>query len=141
MSLKEQLYSLRPAEEKGIGKHLQSVNLLVTQLVGLGIDTPDEDLVDITLNSLPKSWSIFKQIQKSREHMPTFPEFEGLMLQEELGCNIEKDRDEAEDIPTFRTSNSRVGRSGRSRSRSYTQSYHNNTNMESNNQRPMSQMQ
>jgi hypothetical protein len=61
------------------------------------------------------------------------------MLQEELGCNIEKDRDEAEDILAFRTSNSRGGRSGRSRGHSYTQSYHNDTNMESNNQRPVFQ--
>jgi hypothetical protein len=91
MSLKKQFYSLRLAEEKSISEHLQSVNLIVTQLIGLGIDTPDEDLVDITLNSLPKSRSVFRQIQKGREHKPTFPEFEGLMLQEELGRNIEKD--------------------------------------------------
>ena len=92
--LKEQLYSLRLAEGKSIFEHLQLVNLIVTQLVGLGIDTPDKDLVDITLSSLPKSWSVFRQIQKSREHTPIFPKLEGLMFQEELGCNIEKDKDE-----------------------------------------------
>jgi hypothetical protein len=136
MSLKEQLYSLRLAEGKGIGEHLQSMNFIVTQLVGLRIDIPDEDLVDITLNSLPKSWSIFRQIQKGREHMPTFPKLEGLMLQEELGRNIEKDREEAEDILAFCTLNSWGGRSGRSHGRSNTQSYRNDINQESNNQRP-----
>jgi hypothetical protein len=136
MSLKEQLYSLRLAEGKSISEHLQSVNLIVTQLVGLGVNTPDEDLVDITLNSLPKSWSVFRQIQKGREHTPTFPELEGLMLQEELGRNIEKDRDEAEDILAFRTSNPRGGRSGQSRGRSHSQIYRNDTSTERNNQPP-----
>jgi hypothetical protein len=136
MLLKEQLYSLRLTEGKGISEHLQSINLIVTQLVGLGIDTPDEDLVDITLNSLPKSWSVFRQIQKGREHTPTFPELEGLMLQEELGRNIKKDRDKAEDVLAFRTSNPRGGRSGRSHGRSHNQIYRNDTSTELTSQRP-----
>lgn len=54
-------------EEKAISKHLQDVNLIITQLANLGIHTLDEDLVDLTFNSLPRSWSTFKQIQKGRE--------------------------------------------------------------------------
>lgn len=55
LSLKEQFYSLRLAEGKAISDHLQEINLLVTQLAHLGITIPNEDLVDTTLNSLPKS--------------------------------------------------------------------------------------
>ena len=98
LSLKEQLYSLKLAKGKGIGDHLQQINLIVIQLVHLGIHTPDEDLVDITLNSLPRTWATFKQIQKGRDRVPTFPELEGLLLQEELSCNLDKQRDEGEEI-------------------------------------------
>lgn len=60
MSLKEKFYSLHLLEGKGIGEHLHEVNLIVIELVGLGIVILNEDLIDQTLNSLPKSWSIFK---------------------------------------------------------------------------------
>jgi hypothetical protein len=55
MSLKDKFYSLHLSEEKGIDKHLQEVKLLVIQLAGLGIAILDKDLVDQTINSLPKS--------------------------------------------------------------------------------------
>ena len=118
LALKEQFYSLKLAEGKGIADHLQKINLLVTQLANLGIATPDEDLVDLTLNSLPKSWSTFRQIQKGRERTPSFSELEGLLLQEELGRTLERRRDEAEEVNFARTEwgQSRGGRFFRGRS-------------------------
>jgi len=98
LSLKEQFYTLRLSEGKAVGEHLQQVNLIVTQLANLGIATSDEDLVDQTLNSLPKSWATFRQIQKGRDHPPSFPELEGLLLQEELSRKIDQQRDEAEEV-------------------------------------------
>ena len=103
LALKEQFYSLKLAEGKGIADHLQEINLLVTQLANLGIAILDEDLVDLTLNSLPKSWSTFRQIQKGRERTPLFSELEGLLLQEELGRTLERRRDEAEEVNFVRT--------------------------------------
>jgi hypothetical protein len=103
LALKEQFYSLKLAEGKGITDHLQEINLLVTQLANLGIAIPDEDLVDLTLNSLPKSWSTFQQIKKGRERTPLFSELEGLLLQEELGRTLERRRDEAEEVNFVRT--------------------------------------
>lgn len=88
LSLKDKFYSLKLKEGKPIGDHLQEVNLIVTQLASLGISIPDEDLVDLTLNSLPRSWSTFRQIQKGRDRTPSFPELEGLLLQEELGVSV-----------------------------------------------------
>ena len=82
---------------KSITNHLQEINLIFIQLVQLGIIISDEDIVDTTLNSLPKSWKIFKQIQKSRDRLPTFGQLEGLILQEEINQNLEKQR-EAEEI-------------------------------------------
>lgn len=118
LALKEQFYSLKLAEGKGIADHLQEINLLVTQLANLGIAILDEDLVDLTLNSLPKSWSTFRQIQKGRERTPLFSELEGLLLQEELGRTLERRRDEAEEVNFVRTERgpSRGGRHFRGRS-------------------------
>jgi hypothetical protein len=61
-----------------IDSHLQEVNLLVHQLAGLEITIVDEDLVDLTLTSLPKSWATFRQIHK--HSLPSFPVLEGLLL-------------------------------------------------------------
>jgi hypothetical protein len=55
LALKEKLYSLRLGEDKSIDTHLQEINLLVHQLAGLGVTIEDEDLVDLTLTSLPRS--------------------------------------------------------------------------------------
>jgi hypothetical protein len=59
--------------------------------------------------------------------MPTFHELEGLMLQEELGRNIEKSHDEVEEVLATHTSNFkgsynnnfRGSQSGKSCSRNY----------------------
>ena len=98
LSLKERFYSLRLEEGKSIVDHFQEINSLVTQLASLGISISDEDLTNITLNSLPKSWSTFRQVQKGRERALLFPELEGLILQEEQGRNLEKRRDKAEEV-------------------------------------------
>ena len=55
LSLKEKLYSLKLGKGKSIVEHLEDINLIVIQLVQLGIRIEDEDLVEFTLNSLPKS--------------------------------------------------------------------------------------
>ena len=60
LALKKKLYSLRLGEGKSINSHFQEVNLLVHQLAGLGIAVADEDRVDLTLTSLPKSWATFR---------------------------------------------------------------------------------
>ena len=123
LSLKERFYSLRLEEGKSVVDHFQEINSLVTQLASLGISISDEDLTNITLNSLPKSWSTFRQVQKGREQALLFPELEGLILQEEQGCNLEKQRDEAEEVNVLRTGQSR-GRGRNFYARS--QPYHNN---------------
>jgi hypothetical protein len=110
LALREELYTLRLAERKTIAEHLQKVNLLVTQLAGLGIPVANEDLIDIMINSLPKSWSTFKGIQKGRERMPTFNELEGLMLHEEVSRDIYNRREEADEVLYTKTFNYR-GRS------------------------------
>jgi len=74
------------------------LNLIVFQLASLGICILDEDLVDLMLNSLLHSWSTFKQVQKGREHTPSFPEFEGLLLQEELGRKLNRQRDHSKEL-------------------------------------------
>ena len=123
LSLKERFYSLCLEEGKFVVDHFQEINSLVTQLASLGNSIPDEDLTDITLNSLPKSWSTFRQIQKGREQALLFPELEGLILQEEQGRNLQKRRDEAEEVNVLLTGQ------GRGRGRNFyarSQPYHNN---------------
>lgn len=93
LSLQEQFYSLRIAEGNSIENHLQQINLLVTQLAHLGITTFDEELVGLTSQSLPKTWSMFRQIQKDKGHLPTFPELEGLLLHEELSRTLDSQHD------------------------------------------------
>jgi len=62
------------------------------------------------LNSLPKSWSTFQQIQKGRERLASFPEVEGLLLQEELGRTLDKQRDDSEEVHLVRAGrNARKG--------------------------------
>jgi len=104
LSLKEQFFFFKLAEEKVVSEHLQEVNLIITQLANLGILTPNEDLVDITLNNLPRSWSTFKQIQRGRERVLSFAELEGLLLQEELSRNLDKKCDELEEVNFVYTS-------------------------------------
>jgi hypothetical protein len=53
----------------------------------MGVVTSDEDLVEKVLNSLPKSWSIFRQIQRGRDMPLLFFELEGLLLHEEVTRN------------------------------------------------------
>jgi hypothetical protein len=87
LALKEKLYSLRLGEGNSIDSHLQEVNLLVHQLAGQGFAVADEDLVDLILTNLPKSWATFRQIHK--HSLPSFPVLEGLLLQEEVTCELE----------------------------------------------------
>jgi hypothetical protein len=58
--------------------------------------TSDEDLVGKVLNSLPKSWSTFRQIQRGRDRPLLFPELEGLLLYEEVTRNIEHEQEDSE---------------------------------------------
>jgi len=121
LSFKEQLYSFKLREGKIIRDHLQEVNLIVIQLANLGIGIPDEDLADITLNSLPRSWSTFKQIQKGRKWTPSFPELKGLLLQEEFGRKINRQRIQSEElnyVGTGRGGSNYRGCKGRGRSHS-----------------------
>jgi uncharacterized Tic20 family protein len=78
LALKEQLYSLKLAEGKSVAQHLQDINLLVIQLARMEVVT--SDLVGKVLNSLPKNWSTFRQIQQGRDRLLLFPKLEGLLL-------------------------------------------------------------
>jgi hypothetical protein len=96
LALEEKLYSLWLREGKSIDTHLQGVILLVHQLVGLGVAISNDDLVDLTLTTLPKSWAIFRQIYK--HSLPSFPILEGLFFQEEITRELQKGKDELEEI-------------------------------------------
>jgi hypothetical protein len=63
----------------------------------MGVATSDEDLVEKILNSLPKSWTTFRQIQRGKNRMPSFPELERLLFQEEVIKNIERDHEDLEE--------------------------------------------
>jgi hypothetical protein len=103
--LKEKLYSLRLLEEKSLDTHLQEINLLVHQLAGLGTTVDDEDLVNLTLNSLPNSWATFRSIHKARP--PCFPVLEGLLIQEDLSRDLDRSREESDEIPYVKNTNQR----------------------------------
>jgi len=75
----------------------------VIQLANLGISIQDENLVDLTLNSFPKSWSTFKQIQKGRDRTTSFSELQGLLLQEEFNRLLDKQQKEIEEVNFMRT--------------------------------------
>jgi hypothetical protein len=96
MALKEKLYSLRLGEGKSIDSHLQEVNFMVHQLAGLGIIVVDEDLVELILMSLPKSWATFRQIHK--HSLPSFPVLEGLLLQEEVTRELEHAKEKSKGV-------------------------------------------
>lgn len=117
LALKEKLYSLRMLEGKTLDSHLQEVNSIVTQLASLGVVIQDEDLVDLMLSSLPKSWSTFKIIQQSRDRSPTFSELQGLMLREESSRILEKHQESEEVLylnrPNPRSHHSRDNQPGR----------------------------
>jgi hypothetical protein len=116
--LKEKLYSLRLLEGKSLDSHLQEINLLVHQLAGLGSTVEEEDLVNLTLNSLPKSWAMFRSIHKASP--PSFPTLEGLLIQEDLSRDLDKSREESEEVLYVRNTSQKStrGRSaGRSRGR------------------------
>lgn len=129
LALKEKLYSLRLSEGQSIDIFLQNVNSTVTQLARLGITINDEDLVDQVLVALPKSWSVFKSIYKSRTPLPSFAELEGLLLHEDSTRRIEQDRKEADVLlsrsqPQYRRGR-RPNRGGKSRGRSSNQDWKN----------------
>jgi hypothetical protein len=111
LALKEKLYSLRFIEEKTIDSHLQEINLLVYQLARLGTTVEDEDLVNLTLNSLPKSWATFRSIHKASP--PSFHVLEGLLVQEDLSRDLDRTREESEEVLYVKSTSQRPGR-GRS---------------------------
>lgn len=84
LSFKKQLYSSKLAKEKAIRNHLQKVNLIKTQLENQGISMLDEDLVDLTLNSLSKNRSTFKQIQKGSNICLPFLNWRGIYCKKRL---------------------------------------------------------
>lgn len=58
--------------------------------------------MSLVLNSLPRSWAVFKAIQKGRTSLPTYGELEGLLLEEDVSRIIEKNKDEEEEIMFMR---------------------------------------
>jgi histone deacetylase 1/2 len=126
LALKEQLYSTKLAEGKGVRDYLQELNLVVTQLARMGVSIPDEDLVGNTLNGLPRSWSTFKQIQRAKERLPKFSELKGLLLQEEIARKLESRQEEevlalregGRGLDKHRGRGGRSGRSNQGRGRS-----------------------
>jgi hypothetical protein len=126
LALKEKLYSLRFIEEKTIDSHLQEINLLVYQLARLGTTVEDEDLVNLTLNSLPKSWATFRSIHKASP--PSFHVLEGLLVQEDLSRDLDRTREESEEVLYVKSTSQRPGR-GRSvgRTRGWGRSYQRST--------------
>jgi hypothetical protein len=60
LSIKEKIFSIRLLEGKPVDDLLTKINVLVDQLAAMGVEVADQDLVDLALNALPKSWSVFK---------------------------------------------------------------------------------
>jgi hypothetical protein len=118
LALKKKLYSLRLLEGKSLDSHLQEINLLVHQLARLGTTVEEEDLVNLTLNSLPKSWATFISIHKASP--PSFPALEGLLVQEDLSRDLDKSREESEEVLYVKNTSQRLARgrsAGRTRGR------------------------
>jgi hypothetical protein len=49
LALKEEFFSLRLPKGKRITNHIQWINILKTQIVGVGLTMTDEDLVSLVL--------------------------------------------------------------------------------------------
>ena len=105
LALKEKLYSLRLLEGKSLDTHLQETNLLIHQLACLGTIVDDEDLVNLTLNSLPKSWATFRSIHKAS--LPSFHVLEGLLVQEDLSRDLDRPREESDEVLYIKNTNQR----------------------------------
>ena len=81
--VKSKFYSIKMTEKASIKEHICSINSLITQLANIGIDIPDEELVDRVLTNLPSNWKIFKQMISNQENPLSFEALENLLLHED----------------------------------------------------------
>jgi hypothetical protein len=116
--LKNQLYAMKMDDGKTMEENLSKINSIVDQLAGIGFHIPDKELVDLTINSLPRSWEIFSSVIAARDQLPSYPELENRILQEDMRRHIHDDNEEALVATFHRNTRSGFQRPFRGRGRS-----------------------
>lgn len=70
MQLKTELQTLRKCAES-IEKYLQHVKNARDQLLSIGVSMPEEDIIIVILNGLPKEYAIVRTVIEGRETLIT----------------------------------------------------------------------
>ena len=98
--LKQKFFAARLTDDKPIEQSMTQITNLVDQLVGIGVHISDQELVDLTLSALPRSWNVFRTMISRQEHIPSFAVLKDMILQEDVSTQAETEQ-EAEDEALF----------------------------------------
>jgi hypothetical protein len=74
LSLKNELHDMTMNDDENITSYFVRISQLRDQLQAIGEIISEKELVNIVLNSLPKTWDAFAASMNTRKEYPTFEE-------------------------------------------------------------------
>jgi putative lipoic acid-binding regulatory protein len=103
MSLKNELRDMKMNDDDNITSHFVKISQLRDQLQAIEEIISEEELVNIVLNGLPKTWDAFVASMNTRKEYPTFEELWTCCTQEELRINAKEKPQKKYDDRAFTT--------------------------------------